>query len=257
MECLKLLSRHHKLSIITSIHQPNNEILMMFDKLFVLAKGGVCVYSGFPQYLSTYLRECDIICSEFQVPIEVLLKVSSRGIEDEQVIKMSVKTSKERESILNRCKTETKLFPNGIPFESKSFKFIDLWYLLMRTIIYSYISQWKSFVTQMLFYIFYPIIIAKMYNSDIGAPNGCFSFLFESNTSCFKDLEDHKLLDQNTKYINTTSVFFMFIQLTYTILTFPREVKIFLNEHQNSKFSNYSHPEKNLISNKFYIRGRN
>jgi hypothetical protein len=60
---------------------------MKFDKLYVLAKGGLCVYSGLPQNLGNYLKEFDIICTEIQVPIEVLLKIASNSTEDEMVIK--------------------------------------------------------------------------------------------------------------------------------------------------------------------------
>ncbi len=48
---------------------------------YLLAKGGVWVYSGLTQDLKTHLSECDIICNEYQVPIELLLKVSFNGIE--------------------------------------------------------------------------------------------------------------------------------------------------------------------------------
>jgi hypothetical protein len=80
---------------------------MMFDKIYVLAKGGQKVvkrwskggqkvvkrwskggggvYSGLPQDLKIHLSQCDIICNEFQVPIEVLLKVSSQGINHKNV----------------------------------------------------------------------------------------------------------------------------------------------------------------------------
>ncbi len=100
----------------------------------------------------------------------------------------------------------------------------------------TYISQWKTCLTQLVFYVLYPFVMTRMYNSDIAKPDGCFDFLYNSNTSCYEDLRDNSLLDQNTKFLYTISIFFLFVPLNYTILTFPREVKIFMNEHQNSKF---------------------
>ena len=44
IKCFKCLSKEHNISIITSIHQPNLELLMYFDMLYVLAKGGLTVY---------------------------------------------------------------------------------------------------------------------------------------------------------------------------------------------------------------------
>jgi len=147
------LSQNHKISIITSIHQPNNDILMMFDKLYVLSKGGICVYSGPPQQLNTHLSGCGIICNEFQTPIEVLLKYSSIGIEDKHVLNLVNKTSLEKDVILIRCKDETILFPDGIQNKSKRFKLIDLWILLLRTMTYTYRYFWKFLLMQFVLYI--------------------------------------------------------------------------------------------------------
>jgi hypothetical protein len=207
----------------------------MFDKLYVLAKGGLCLYSGRPQDLGSYLSECRIFCTESQFPIEVLLKIAYFGESDDQVIQLANKTSEERVNLLNRCENETHLFPDGIPFESKKFKLIDIWYLLLRTMTNTYISQWKSLVTQILFYIIFPLILTKSYNSEIGKPDGCYSFSLNQNTNCFKQLDYDSLLDQNTKFQFFTLLLFMFIQLAVTTLTFPTDVKIFLNEHRNSK----------------------
>jgi len=73
------------MSILTSIHQPSNDLFMMFDNIYVLAKGGVCVYSGPPQHLKTHLNQCNVECNEFQVPIELILKVCSEGTNDKNI----------------------------------------------------------------------------------------------------------------------------------------------------------------------------
>lgn len=236
MQCLKLLSQKHNIAIITSIHQPNNDIIMMFDTLHVLAKGGLCVYSGRPKDLITHLNECGIICNEYQVPVEVLLKVASNESNDDLVIQLADKNSEERQLILNRIANETKYFPNGIEFKSKTFRFIDMWYLLLRSMTESYISQWKTLLTQIIFYMLFVMTITKMYNSDIGKPDGCFSFESNSNTTCVKQLDEDSLLNQNTKYLFFITIQAAFIQLSVTTLTFLTHVKIFVNEHQNSKF---------------------
>src|SRR5437868_487048 len=68
------------MSIIISIHQPNEELFQMFDSVYVLAKGGVCVYSGLPQNLRAYLNECHIECTEYQNPIDVIIKMSDKNV---------------------------------------------------------------------------------------------------------------------------------------------------------------------------------
>ena len=78
MICLKNLAKKYDLAIVTSIHQPNSDILMMFDKLYVLSKGGMCVFHGKTNQLQSHLQNCQIDCQEWQVPIEQLIKVASK-----------------------------------------------------------------------------------------------------------------------------------------------------------------------------------
>ena len=63
---------------MTSIHQPNSDVLMMFDKLYVLAKKGKCVFDGKTTQLKNHLQKCQIECLEWQVPIEELIKIASK-----------------------------------------------------------------------------------------------------------------------------------------------------------------------------------
>jgi hypothetical protein len=207
----------------------------MFDKLYVLAKGGLCVYSGPPQDLNTHLNECQIQCNQFQVPIEVLLKTATKGINDEQVLQLALKTTEDKQILINKLNNETKLVPNGIQFKSKNFKLTDLWYLSMRTMTYTYISQWKLLLIQLLIYIISPLLIARVFNKNIGKADGCFSFNMTSNHSCIEQLEQNSILEQTMKFHASTAVIIMLIQLCVTTLSFPADIKIFMNEHQNSK----------------------
>ena len=77
MICLKNLAKNYQLAIVTSIHQPNSDVLMMFDKLYVLANGGFCVFDGQTSHLKNHLKQCQVECQDDQVPIEQLIKVAS------------------------------------------------------------------------------------------------------------------------------------------------------------------------------------
>ena len=77
MICLKNLAKKYQLAIVTSIHQPNSDVLMMFDKLYVLARGGRCVFDGETNQLKSHLEQCQVECLEWQVTIEELIKVAS------------------------------------------------------------------------------------------------------------------------------------------------------------------------------------
>ena len=79
MICLKNLAKKYQLAIVTSIHQPNSDVLMMFDKLYVLARGGRCVFDGETNQLKSHLEQCQVECLEWQIPIEELIKVASKN----------------------------------------------------------------------------------------------------------------------------------------------------------------------------------
>jgi hypothetical protein len=238
IQCLKRLSRKQNISIITSIHQPNNAILMMFDKLYVLAKGGFSVYSGRPQDLNKHLTNCGIKCTQFQHPIEVLLKYTCTGIEDKQVLELNEKTSQEKQVILERCNEETKLFPDGLIVKSKRFKLIDFWILLSRTITYTYRYKWKLLLIQFFIYLLLAFSLTSFFRSDIGKASGCISFEEDFNTTCNKTiekLEEEELLTQNIKYNYFVVVNALLVQLISTCATFTSEVNLFLHEHRNGK----------------------
>ncbi|CAG2121425.1 unnamed protein product, partial [Medioppia subpectinata] len=77
IQCLKRLTEKHSMAIVTSIHQPNSLILAMFDRLYVLSKGGHCVFAGPPTQLRAHLNSCGIECPSHFAPIELILKIAS------------------------------------------------------------------------------------------------------------------------------------------------------------------------------------
>jgi ABC-type multidrug transport system ATPase subunit len=235
---LKVLSRMHSISIITSILQPNSDVLMMFDKLFVLSKGGVCVYSGSPKDMKNHLNECQIFCTECQKPIEVIMKIACKESDDNHVIKLSQKVSEEKETLLMRCSNETQLSLDGIQSRSRRFKFIDFWYLLLRTTIYTYKHYWELISGQFVVLVSIGFLFKYFFNPEIGKPNGCISFENFNNT-CNKTKDqiiEDILLTQNITYNFLVVTFIMFLMLVTTTMTFTTEVRVFLLERRNGVF---------------------
>ncbi|CAG2171101.1 unnamed protein product [Oppiella nova] len=64
IKCLRQLSERHRMAIVTSIHQPNSLLLSMFDELYVLSKGGHCVFTGPPNLLRGHLLRSGITCAD-------------------------------------------------------------------------------------------------------------------------------------------------------------------------------------------------
>jgi len=98
---------------------------MLFDMLYVLAKGGLNVYSGRPQHLRSHLNECNIYCNENQIPIEILMKLSANGANDENAIESSSKRQTKSSAVIT-----TKYSVNSVslgmayPLKAKTFHYL-------------------------------------------------------------------------------------------------------------------------------------
>jgi hypothetical protein len=213
---------------------------MAFDKLYVLAKGGFCIFSGPPQKLAFHLNECDITCNQFQLPIEVLLKHSS-SFNYEIVEKLAKNTSKENQMIFSRCECETILIPDGIQFRSKRFKLIDLWLLFSRNMIHTYRYFWKHLLMQFISYLIFGYIPSIIFRPDIGKPSGCINFEENFNSTCNKTadkIEEESLLTQNITYNLFVAIILIFLQCIATTINISQGIKIFFNEHRNGMDKN-------------------
>ncbi|OTF69515.1 hypothetical protein BLA29_014891 [Euroglyphus maynei] len=82
MQCLRRLADHNdQLTILVSIHAPSSDILYLFDQLYILAKGGVCIYFDSPKNLKMKLEQNNR--EEFREdrpPIESYLKIACQGM---------------------------------------------------------------------------------------------------------------------------------------------------------------------------------
>ena len=210
---------------------------MLFDKLYVLSKEGQAIYGGRPHHLFQYLLDCEIDCSETQLPIEVLLKHSCNTINDTNIQKMVELTEESEKGVINLFINQIKAAPDGIETISKRFFLRDLWILLMRTLTYTYRYYWKLIVFQFFVYIGCGLTFRQFFSEDIGRPSGCFSF-DDLMSRCFKskaDLEEEILLSYNMSYNFFILTNLMFLSITVSTISFTSDLKMFLNEHRNGK----------------------
>ncbi|CAG2106150.1 unnamed protein product [Medioppia subpectinata] len=207
IQCFKRLSQRHNLSIITSIHQPNLEIIMLYDMLYILAKGGLTVYSGRPQSLRTFLTNCHIVLQENQIPIEVLMKICANGVNDRTVTELSNKTNEDMSEYISRLDRELKYYANGIPIETKVFSTQEF--------------------------------------QDLDRPDGCLRLITgDVNTSCHtskNQLYDNNIIQYNIHYNMFIILSYLAIQMISTSLTFTSDYQIFLNEYRNYWYSTESY----------------
>ena len=208
---------------------------MLFDNLYVLAKGGICIYNGTPDRLYDHLEEAGIQCKEYQAPVEALMKFAS--IRNAEVEILLEQTMKNKEALKERCAKEVKLSRNGISHKSVGFSPRHFLYLVGRAMTSLYVSQWKSMIVQFLFIIFSALFLSIVFDRNIGKPDGCFTKGQPINyTDLDEKLRIESLLIQNLTFIFFSDSTIIFIFITNAIKSFAPEIRIFFNEHKNGSF---------------------
>lgn len=230
MKCLHSLTRHNPTSILLSIHQPNNDLFLMFDTIHVLSKG-FCLFSGRPHELKHYLSEYDINCKENEIPIEVLLKISSNDCTDNRIQQMIDKTLEVNKSTNSRIDTKTKNY--NFKTNSKHLCAKDIYYLSMRRICTHFTCQWKTLFIESLFHVIFTLILTNAINESHWKFNGCFTYSSNSTINCV-DKEQQKLITEQTVFlIYLTSFIFMLTIISITTKNFCTEIHGFLYEIRN------------------------
>ena len=211
---------------------------MKFDKLYVLAKGGLTIFSGRPQQLRNHLSECQITCNENQIPIEILMKIGANGYTNESVIRLSDKTNEKLDNLDKMVNKELKLSPNGIPLKIKRFSFEELKYLSMRSLIHTFRYNWLFMSAFIAIEVISSIFLIILFDMNLESADSCVDISNVTN-GCFRDsqhLENLKSIQYNTVFLVLGFNLPVLVCLIYTCFTFSSEVKLFSNEIKNSKF---------------------
>ena len=176
------------MSVIATIHQPNNQLFQKFDSIYVLAKGGIHIYSGKPQDLEQHLIDSNIANAQLQYPIEDILRIGS-NISNQDLIQLSKINSEAKDYVFSR-EEEILMSGNGLKQKTKRFSPKDFWYLLVRNMICCYVYEWKSLLTQIILYLLLGISLSILYKREISLIDGCVDKnQFMTTFSC-NDTED-------------------------------------------------------------------
>ena len=211
---------------------------MLFNKIYILGKGGHCIYSGRPQQIRNHLDDCYAIISEHQLPIEAMLRYSCKESTDPTASLMKQKTSLIEANInTNRVISETTLMANGLQVLSKRFFFKDFRILIMRRIANILGDNWKLIAIQFVVYICFGFVLEWTYGTDIARPSGCVNLDEEDfNNTCAKTqekLREDEFLIYNVNYNFYVITFIIFFSSVIPALTFSTDLHLFFNEHRN------------------------
>ena len=224
------------MTIIVSIHQPNQKLFDMFDNIYVLAKGGANVYSGHPMDIDKYFSSSSNNCG-VEIAIEVLLKYCHNFKQDSGgELNLHIQTKTELARIID----EEGLIEYG-KFSSthKEFSLINLWNLIKRTMKHSYSVQWKNLVMQFISYLTFGILMRFGFKSEIIKPDGCVDKIFldfyDNCNSTNEYLFDDHILRVNFKFIYMITISIPLIMIVFIIVPFVNELKVIQNEYNNCK----------------------
>ncbi|XP_054157422.1 uncharacterized protein LOC128955772 [Oppia nitens] len=232
ISCLKQLSRNHNMSIIISIHQPNNELYQMFDTIYVLAKGGQTLYSGFPQNLDQFIADNHIKCNENQLAIDMLMKHSYNSTNISNV-NNHLKTN-----IIKNIDSNLILMKSQSVYQTKSwFNLYDIFINIKRNIHSVYISQWMITWTLYLFYFVLNIIFVTCFSSDMSTIDGCIDFSNYLDAKTYTDMTyEAYVLFQTQSYLFISSLKLCLIVCLFTIYTICHNSKIISSEYKNGNY---------------------
>ncbi|OTF80231.1 hypothetical protein BLA29_005382, partial [Euroglyphus maynei] len=213
MRCLRKLANRYRMTVAVSIHTPNAEIVEMFDKLYILARGGVCIYSGTPSMLQENLRQqlnpsSDINPSVIEEkddnqherpPIEQYLKIACNGLESDSVRLLADRTLEmENEKLLPHI-SRLDFLPWGTPRHLKPFTIGDLFLQLSRLFRVVFIVNGHVFLLQILMYVLSYLFLTFTYDPQMVRPSGCYSVSTENQT-CGQKLNDDALMETYVSY---------------------------------------------------------
>ena len=211
--------------------------MAMFDNLYVLSKGGHLAYAGPPVRLNLHLAQCGIECSDSDSPIEVLIQYCCNECNDDILSKMLSKASENMDQTRDRCFEDANVTPNGTEFLSKRFFINDFIILFLRNTRQMYQYLWKYLLLKSIAILFFGYCLTLLFDPDMAEPNGCIT-IDEDIGKCYQSdkLKGEALITQNLYFIFIALMIFLMFELVSTTITFTSEVRIFFNEHRNSKW---------------------
>lgn len=109
---LQKLCRTHHIAIVATIHQPSFKLVELFDQLYIISKGGKCVFFGKPRNLKGHLKEFQVKCPEGHNPADIAIDYAAINtritkedlIQNKLLEKLASSSSNEKKKSRNKKK---------------------------------------------------------------------------------------------------------------------------------------------------------
>lgn len=247
------MTRIYHITITFSVSQIlDSDILAIFDKLYVLSRGGLCVYEGSVDHMSLFLRESDVsIDSKIQTPMERLMKVASKP--NASTIKLANRVLSTREEILDLALKFGVFAPNGVETRAVPIRLEDIVDLFTRSFKHKYRLYWQTLLAHYLIMLVFSFVLTTAFNDQIGFPDSCYNktsnstigrLIITENVDTFDNVNEQfvtlygqNLVDENIKFLFVITICLSLFQMITSVYGLNEEIKVAINEHRNGDYN--------------------
>lgn len=236
-------------AIICSIHQPSARVLNNFHRIYVLSYDGRCIFQGSPSNLLEYLSHFSLQCPSYHNPADFIIEIASGDYGLEPVNRLAIS---ETERQLQQLKDEkfialgakgnmaVKIGKDKVVYmkisrvvdrmKNQNFPVLLHTYLLWKRTLMTNLREPKLTWFRLFQAIFVALLMSFLYDYPIGEPDGCYPRADQVFTE-IKSTED------NIAFVFFITLFTVMASMMPTVLTFPSEVSILLQERNNGWYS--------------------
>lgn len=126
--------------------------------------------------------------------------------------------------------------PNGMPKQTKSFNFDDLFIQMYRILRFIFVVDVQKLLCIILVNALFIGLIGLTCNSDMVRPSGCRLYDHDRyNRTCQDELEDGALIGTYVFYQELTFILLSCSAMGFSSVYLVELLKVFINEHRNGK----------------------
>ena len=222
-------------------------MIKLFDKLYVLAKGGVCIYNGPTVSLVNHLKNFNFNCPTYFNPTDLMIQISCQEYGEksfkEMISYQSAVTKQEllRDTHCLKYKYDLSRLVNDMVDVQKP-NIVGQIRLLIERDFKNSARRPLLNILRFCYFTFFALFIYLTYNYDIGRFNGCYSELLNtSNMNRMNYAQRLAQLSDNSSILFFITMFLVISSIMPAALTIPTEITIFIKERSNCWYSAFTY----------------
>ena len=215
---------------------------MMFDQLYVLARGGICIYSGPPSQIQSHLNQIPKLKqTESKFSIQELISHSCSDYDDALVQQLVTLNDRQYSNTKNQLTEDTQLVPDGVVHNRSRFTLYSVKILSLRYLSYIRGHLWFSQLFYNVNFLLFSFFLNQIFDPTIAQPSGCVNIDADDFTAtCLgsgstEKVFEMKQITNNYRYSFYMTSICMFNMVLHSALQFTAEFDILKNEHRNGE----------------------